>query len=101
MRDPLALLEPYPLRAEALLLPPALRLRPGDRLRLRIPAVGEVPDALLAATTDDGDLTARVQHAEHEPHLPCAPPPVRLALRRCVVFDLARQERSALLELAH
>ena len=26
---------------------------------------------------DDGDLAARVQHAEHQPHLPLAPPAVR------------------------
>ena len=35
-----------------------------------------------------------VQHAEHQSHLPLAPPPVRLALRRRVIRDLAREQRA-------
>src|SRR5205814_10264216 len=49
VRDPTALLEPHAERAEALLLPERLRLAQGHALRLRIDALGEVPDALLPA----------------------------------------------------
>ena len=78
----------------------ALAPRPGKPFRLGIPALGEIPDALLAAAADDGDLAARVQDAEHQTHLARAPPAVRLALRRPVVLDLAREERPAPVELA-
>ena len=51
-----------------------------SRLRLGIPALGEVPHPLLAAPADDRDLAARVQHLQHQAHLARAPPAVRLAL---------------------
>src|SRR5690348_3723824 len=100
MRAPSSVDELHALRAEPPLLPTALRLLPRDRLRLRIPAVGAVPYPLLAAASHDGDLTACVQHPEHQPHLPRAPPPMRLALRRCVILDLPGEQRPTLLELA-
>src|SRR3954468_6194049 len=98
--EPAALLEADAARAEALVLEDPLRLGPAHLLRLGIPALGEVPHALLAAPSDDGHLPARVQHAEHQPHLALAPPAVRVAPARPVVLDLAREQRSAPLELA-
>src|SRR4051812_39736831 len=101
VREPAAaLLEPDTLRAEAPVVEDARRLAPAHRLALGIPALGEVPHPLPAAAPDDGDLSARVQHAEHQPHLALAPPAVRLAAAGAVVVDLAREERPALLQLA-
>src|SRR5690242_21160624 len=99
MGDPSALLEAHALRAKPFLASAALCLRPRDHLALRKPAVGEIPDALLAAPADDGDLAARAHHLEHQPHLPCAPPAVSLAAGRLVILDLTGEERPAALEL--
>src|SRR3954451_12661051 len=97
---PAALLQPDALRAEAPVVEDARRLAPAHRLGVGVPALGEVPHALPAAPPDDGDLSARVQHAEHQSHLTLTPPAVRLAAAGAVVVDLAREERPALLQLA-
>src|SRR4051794_21858216 len=46
-------------RPESLVLELPLRLCPRDSLRLWVPALGEVPQALLPAPSDDGDLAHR------------------------------------------
>ena len=86
--------------AEALLIERALGLGQRDLLRLRVPALGEIPHALLAAPADDRHLPACVQDAEHQAHLARAPPAVRFASRRLVILDLAGEKRPALLQLA-
>src|SRR6185503_6896959 len=92
--------EAHPERAELPLVEHPLCLGPADPLRLGIPALREIPDALLAAAADDGDLAPCVQDPEHQPHLPLAPPAMRLAPRRRMILDLARQQRAAAFELA-
>jgi hypothetical protein len=92
--------EPHAERAEPLLLEDRARLPPGDPLGLRVEALGEIPDTLLAAAADDGHLAARVQHLQHQAHLALAPPAVRLAPVRAVILDLAREQRAAPLQLA-
>ena len=67
-----------------------LRVLQRRAIGLGIPALGEIPDSLLSLPSDDGHLAARVQDAEHQPHLPLAPPAVSLARRRLVILDLAR-----------
>ncbi len=99
MRDEPAALEPHAERAEALLLVQPPRLRDRQRLGLGIPALGEIPEALLAAPPDDGHLAARGEELEHQAHLPLAPPAVVLAPVAGRVFDLAGQQRAALAQL--
>src|SRR5262249_37060318 len=76
------------------------RRRDSQRLGLGVPALGEVPDALLAATTDDCDLAACAETLEHQPHLPLAPPAVLLAPVARRVLHLAGEERATLSELS-
>src|SRR5262249_13635834 len=64
MNDEPAALELDSERAEALLRDQLLRPRPGDRLGLRIPPLGDVPDTLLAATANDGNLATRREDLE-------------------------------------
>src|ERR1700752_1840099 len=99
MRDQASALEPDAERAESLLRDAALHLTDRDRLRRRVPAVGEIPHALAAAPSDHRDLAACAQHVEHQAHLADAPPPVRLAVHARVILDLARGERPPPLEL--
>ena len=99
MRDEAAALESHAERAEAALLPELPRLGERQRLGLGVPALGEIPDALLAAPPDDGDLAARAEAVEHQAHLPLAPPAVAFAPVGRRVLDLARQQRAALAEL--
>src|SRR5579871_1148763 len=73
---------------EQLVVDQALCLAPRDALRLRVPPVREIPEPLLAAPSDDGDVAACVQEAEHQAHLPRAPPAVLLARVLDVVLDL-------------
>ena len=101
MREPASLLEAHALRAEAAC--PRRSLSPPRHGIVSVSGYqrsARSQSALLAAAADDGDLAAGVQHAEHQPHLPLAPPAVRLASGRLVVLDLAREQRAALLELA-
>src|SRR5581483_12238202 len=81
VRDELPALEPHAERAEALLLADLQRLLQGELLRLGEPALGKIPDALLAAATDDRHLAAGAHALEHQAHLARAPPAVVLALR--------------------
>ncbi len=96
----LAALEPHAERAEAQLVDQRLGLLPRQLLRLRVPALGEVPDALVAAPADDGDLAAHVQHLEHQPDLARAPPAMSPGFLLGVRLDLAAEQRAARLELA-
>src|SRR5207247_1538809 len=88
-------------RAEALLGEQLLRFAQGDSLRLRIPALREIPGALAAPPADDSDLAAGGENLEHQSHLPGAPPLVPLlVLPAPVCLDLAGEQGAALLELA-
>ena len=87
-------------RAKPALLDDPLRLRPGELLRLGVPALREVPDALATSATDDGDVAARVQHLQHQTRLAATPPAVIFPFHARVVGDLARQERPAGIELS-
>ena len=91
--------EPHAERAEALLVVEPPRLRERQRLGLGIPALGEIPDALLALPADDRHLAARGEELEHQAHLALAPPAVVLASVAGRVGDLAREERPALAQL--
>src|SRR5579859_555795 len=99
MREEPASVEAHAERAKASFLVQAPRLRQRQRLGLGIPAVGEIPDALLAPPADDGDLAARREALEHQAHLPLAPPGVLLALVARRVLDLAREKGPALAQL--
>src|SRR5215831_12060594 len=100
MRDQAATLEPDPERAEALLVIQPPRLRQRERLGLGIPPLAEIPDALLAAPTYDGDLALGREDFEHQPHLALTPPAVVLAPMAGCVLDLAREQRAAFAKLA-
>src|SRR5687768_15199201 len=90
--------EPHPERPEPLVgnRPVGLAQRYG--LGLRIPALAEVPQALAASPSDDGDEAAAVEELEHDPDVSVAVP-ARVTLLRRVVFKLAREHRPVLLEL--
>src|SRR5581483_2797488 len=75
-----------------------LRLLPRRHVHLGVPPLGEVPEPLLAAAADDGDLTASGEHLQHEPHLAAAPP-AAVFTRASVRLDLAREQGAPLLEL--
>src|SRR5205823_768353 len=101
VRAPAAVLVADAEHAEAPLLQQAFRLRPRQLLvRLRIPALAEVPESLSVAPADDRDFAAAAQQLEHEAHLGSPPPDVMLFAHARVVLDLAREERTAPLELA-
>src|SRR3954453_20707519 len=100
VRDPFALLAPDAERAEPPRLQLALGLAPAQRLRLGVDALTEIPEPLRADAACDGDLAARGQDLQHQPHLAVAPPAVLLAARHQVVFAVAREQRSVALELA-
>src|SRR5438067_2793806 len=88
-------------RAPALLRQPSPGVGPGDVLDVTgVPALGEIPQPLLALPSDDGDDAATFEQLERERDLAAAPPVVRLARHHQVCLDLARQQRSAQLELA-
>ena len=76
MRDPLAFLEPDAERTEALLGEATLRLAQGHRLGLGVPALAEVPEALLALTADDRHVTADAEDLQHQAGAARAPPAV-------------------------
>jgi hypothetical protein len=76
MGVPLALGEPHAERAEALLLEGAISLAQRQRLGLRVPALGEVPEPLAAAAPDNRDLPVDVQRLEHQPDVALAVPAV-------------------------
>src|SRR5204862_4408366 len=92
--------QPDAERAEAHLGQDPLRVSQRNLLDLRVPALSEIPDALLALPSDDRDLTLRRQDLEHQPHLPRSPPLVVLTLEGGAILDLTRQERAAPFELA-
>src|SRR5581483_5467768 len=100
MRDEAAAAKLDAERAEAALVDQPLRLAPRDALRLGVPALGEIPDALRPAAADDGDLAARRHALQHQPHLARTPPAVRLPRVPGVVLDLTREQRPAPFERA-
>src|SRR5205823_13850188 len=74
---------------------------PRDLLRLRVPALGEVPQALALPAPDHGDEPLPREDLEHQSHLARAPPLVPvLADATRVRLDLPREQRAAALELA-
>ena len=78
-----------------------LRLGPGDRLDLRVPALGEIPEPLPGAAAGDGDLAALARGPSAS--APSSARPTSGCASRCVpgvVLDLAREQRAAQLELA-
>src|SRR5262249_40385061 len=95
-----AFLEPDAERLPAPLEQQSLGLRQRHSLCRRIPPIREIPDPLLALTADDRDLAAHVEDTQQQTHLALAPPAVRLAARRLVILDLAREQRPPRLELA-
>ena len=101
VRLPLALDEPHALGAEAPLVADPLRHGHRNRLSLRPPARGEVPQALPAAAADDGDLAVMLEGQEHQPDHALAPPAVIPLFAFRTVLEVAGEERPALLELAH
>src|SRR5207344_3415391 len=64
-----------------------------------IPALGEIPDALLALASHNGHFAARGEELEHEAHLALAPPAVVFPFVAGGVRDLAREEWPALAQL--
>ena len=100
MRDEPAALEPHADRAEALLVVHRERLVQRERLHVGVPALGEIPDALLAAAADDGDLpdaarTSSISPICREPHQSWR----SAAAAALVRLDLAGEERPALAQL--
>ena len=89
VRDPLALLEADAEGAEPLLAEDPLSLAHGDGLRLGIPPVREIPDALAGASPHDGDLAVHVQGLQHQADIAVAVPPVLQLLVRRPVLELA------------
>ena len=75
MCDETSLVEPHAERAEALLVeePPRLGQRHG--LRLRPPALGDVPQALAGLAARDRDLAAAVEELQHPRELGAGAPP--------------------------
>src|SRR5207253_2705714 len=71
-------LQPHADRAEALLVVEPSRLCERQGLGLGVPALGEIPDALLALSADDRDLAASGEELQHQAHLALAPPAVVL-----------------------
>jgi hypothetical protein len=100
VRVPLTCREPQTERAETLLREQGLGLAQRQRLRLRVPALGEVPEALLPPPARDRDRAAAVQDLQHHAH-PAAPVPAVLLASRPgrPVIELARQQGPAPVEL--
>ena len=92
--------QPDTERPPASLLDQAFRLAPRDRLRRRIDAIGEIPQALLPGAAGDRDLAAQLKDLEHQPHLARAPPAMRLVVGQQVGLEVPREHRAAPLELA-
>src|SRR5439155_15810120 len=66
---------PYPHRSPQTVLEQPFRLTQRERLGLRIPALGEVPQPLATPAADDGDLAVDVKRLEHAAHVPAPVPP--------------------------
>ena len=77
-----------------------VRLAQRDLLRLRVPALGEVPEPLPVAPTRNGDEAAAVEDLEHHGDAATSVPAVRSPREWCIALDLAREHRPVLLELA-
>src|SRR5205085_8612964 len=66
----------------------------------RVPALGEVPEPLAAAPSDDGDLAVDVKRLEHQADVAVPVPAVLDPTLGRAVFEVAREERPTPLELA-
>src|SRR5882724_250035 len=100
MRTPAAVLEPDAEGTKALRREQPLGFGPRNALGLGEPALGKVPEALAAPASDDCNDTPTLEQLEHQRHLAASPPGVRVSGHHQVGFDLAREQRSALFELA-
>src|SRR6266516_1666824 len=100
MRMPAAVLEPDAEGTEALLREQLLGFGPRHALGLGVPPLGKVPQTLVPAASDDRNDTPTLEQLEHERHLAASPPRVWVSRHHQVGFDLAREQRSALFELA-
>src|SRR5262245_5434471 len=101
MSPPPVLAEPDAERTEALLLEPTLGLARRYDLRLRVPALGEVPEPLPAAASHHGDLAVQIEDHEHAPDVPVAEPAVVAGIARGAILELPGEQRPALFERAH
>src|SRR6266542_4525398 len=93
--------EPHTERAEPLLREQPVGLRERHCLRLRIPALRDIPEPLLATAPDDRDVASAVQDLQHQGDLSGAVPAMRLARPRRAILELAREQRATRLQLVH
>src|SRR5207237_652238 len=84
----------------ALLGDDPLGLAQRDRLRLRVPALSQVPEPLAAAPPDDGDVAVHMEGLQHQADVPAPVPPVVEPLVARPVLEVAREQRAAPFELA-
>src|SRR5262249_32518730 len=98
--DPLTLLKPDAECTKTLLSEEAFGLAQRNEVRLRPPTIGEIPQALAAATANACDLPAPMQRLEHQPDLPVPPPAVPAPAGPAAVLQLPAEQRPAALELA-
>jgi hypothetical protein len=92
MADQPPLVELHAECAKALLLQGFPCFGQRHRLRLRVPALGEIPQTLATTATGDGDVAAAVQERQHPGQLGARPPPdVALARARLRMLELPRE----------